>query len=136
MIVVDTSAVVALFVLEPGHEAIADIIDQAEAACISVASRFEAVSVLCGKRLGADPDHVRDYIDALHLEHVPVSTEQMHLAIDALLTFGKGRHPAALNFGDCFAYALAKSRDAALLFKGDDFAETDILPAWTPEAGP
>jgi ribonuclease VapC len=70
----------------------------------------------------------------LNLEHVPVSAEQMTLAIDALLTFGKGRHPAGLNFGDCFPYALAKSLDTALLFKGEDFAKTDIVPAWRPQA--
>jgi len=54
------------------------------------------------------------------------------LAITALLEFGKGRHPAKLNLGDCFAHALAKSRGVPLLFKGDDFARTDIVPAWRP----
>ncbi|HEV2558952.1 MAG TPA: type II toxin-antitoxin system VapC family toxin [Microvirga sp.] len=131
MIVVDTSALVAVFLREPGHEAMTEIIDDAQAACLSVVSRIELVSVLCGVRIGAEPARVGDYVDGLNLEHVPVSVEQMHGALDALLTFGKGRHPAQLNLGDCFSYALAKARGAPLLFKGDDFARTDIVPAWT-----
>jgi ribonuclease VapC len=130
--VVDTSVLVALFLSEPGHEAFTDAIDEAAEAHVSVVSRVELVSVLCGKRHRADPALVADFIDGLHLEHVPVSTEQMSLAIEALLRFGKGRHPAKLNLGDCFSYALAKSRRLPLLFKGDDFARTDIVPAWRP----
>jgi ribonuclease VapC len=57
----------------------------------------------------------------------PVTVEQAHLARHAFLDFGKGRHPAGLNFGDCFAYALAKSTGEPLLFKGEDFNKTDIL---------
>jgi ribonuclease VapC len=128
--VIDTSALVALFLLEPGHAEIADLIDEAESACLSVVSRLELVSVLCGRRVQADPAQVGEFIDGLNLDHVPVSLDQMHLAIRALLAYGKGRHPARLNFGDCFSYALAKERDETLLFKGDDFARTDILPAW------
>ena len=130
--VVDTSALVALFLSEPGHEALTDAIDEAAEAYVSVASRIELVLVLCGKRHGADPALVADFVDGLNLEHVPVSIEQMSVAVEALLRFGKGRHPAALNLGDCFPYALAKSRNLPLLFKGDDFARTDIVPAWRP----
>jgi ribonuclease VapC len=130
--VVDTSVLVALFLSEPGHEALTDIIDEASEAYLSVVSRIEVVSVLCGKRHQAEPELVAEFVDGLNLEHVPVSIEQMKLAIEALLRFGKGRHPAKLNLGDCFAYALAKSRGLPLLFKGDDFARTDIVPAWRP----
>ena len=130
--VIDTSVLVALFLSEPGHEALTDIIDEASEAYVSVVSRIELVSVLCGKRHQAAPELVADFIDGLNLEHVPVSIEQMNLAVEALLRFGKGRHPAKLNLGDCFAYALAKSRRLPLLFKGDDFARTDIVPAWRP----
>jgi ribonuclease VapC len=132
LIVGDSSAVVAIFLREPDHEAIADVLDQADAAAISVVSRLELVSVLCGKRIGADPIRVSRFIDALRLDHVAVSHDHMNLAIDALLRFGKGRHPAQLNLGDCFAYALAKCLDAPLLFKGDDFTRTDIIAAWRP----
>ena len=130
--IVDTSALVALFLREPGHAVIADAIDGAGTASISVISHFEAIAVLCGHRVGAEPARVAAFIADLHLEHVPVSLDQAQLAIDALLRFGKGRHPAGLNLGDCFAYALAKARGAPLLFKGDDFAKTDIVPAWRP----
>ncbi len=61
-----------------------------------------------------------------------VDLQQGIFAREAFIRFGRGRHPAALNFGDCFAYALAKTRDEPLLFKGDDFAKTDIVPAWRP----
>jgi ribonuclease VapC len=128
--VVDTSALVALFLLEPGHEIVADLIDEAPAASISVVTRVELTAVLCGRRLSADPARVSEFVDGLGLEHVPVSRDQTTLAIAALVTFGKGRHPAGLNLGDCFAYALAKSLGAPLLFKGDGFSKTDIASAW------
>jgi ribonuclease VapC len=130
--VVDTSALVALFLREPGHDIIADLVDDAQRAYMSVVTRVELTAVLCGRRLAADPVRVSEFVDALHLDPVPVTYEQMTLAVEALLTFGKGRHPAGLNLGDCFAYALAKSLGAPLLFKGEDFANTDITPAWRP----
>jgi ribonuclease VapC len=130
--VVDSSAVVAIFLREPGHEELSDLIDAADAACVAVVSRLEIVSVLCGRRVQADPAEVGRHIDTLGLEHVPVSIDHMRLAIHALLRFGKGRHPAGLNIGDCFSYALAKARGDTLLFKGDDFSRTDIMPAWRP----
>ena len=136
MIVVDTSALVAVFLQEEDHAALADVIDYAPEAYISVASRLELVSVLCGRRVQADPDEVASFIDALHLEHVPVGIAHMKGAIDALLRFGKGRHPARLNLGDCFSYALARELGAKLLYKGEDFARTDIRPAWRPGTEP
>jgi len=70
-------------------------------------------------------------IDRLELDVVALTDEQAALAIDAFRRFGKGRHSAGLNFGDCFSYALAKATDEPLLFKGDDFAQTDIKRAFT-----
>jgi ribonuclease VapC len=130
--VVDTSALVAVFLQEENHAVFTDVIDFATDAYISVASRLELVSVLCGRRVQAEPDRVADFIDGLHLEHVPVGVDHMRGAIDALLRFGKGRHPARLNLGDCFSYALARQLGAELLYKGEDFAQTDIRPAWRP----
>lgn len=132
MIVGDTSALVAMFLDEPDHDAMTDQIVGAEAASISVVSRVELVSVLCGRRIGAEPARVAGFIDALRLDHVPVSADQMQHALDALLRFGKGRHPAGLNMGDCFSYGLARSLGAPLLFKGNAFARTDVVPAWRP----
>src|SRR5918912_595733 len=98
--VVDTSVLVALFLSEPGHEVLTNIIDDASEAYMSVVSRIELIAVLCGKRHRAAPELVAEFIDGLNLDHVPVSIEQMNLAIAALLRFGRGRHAAKLNFGD------------------------------------
>ena len=76
------------------------------------------------------------FVRSLGLELVAVNVDQADLAVRAILAFGKGRHPAKLNLGDCFAYALAKSLDVPLLFKGEDFARTDIVPAWRPPESP
>jgi ribonuclease VapC len=135
LIVVDTSALVAVFLQEENHAVFTDVIDFATEAFISVASRLELVSVLCGRRIEAEADQVADFIDGLHLEHVPVGIDHMRGAIDALLRFGKGRHPARLNFGDCFSYALARELGAGLLYTGEDFAQTDVRPAWRPGKG-
>ena len=68
-------------------------------------------------------------IERLEMEVVPLSDDQAKLAIEAFRLFGKGRHPASLNYGDCFSYALAKATGEPLLFKGDDFSQTDIRRA-------
>ena len=130
--VVDTSALVAMFLAEPEHRAFEAAIDEAAEALVSVVSRVELTTVLCGGRVAADPEQVERFVRSLGVQLVAVTVEQMALALRAVLVFGKGRHPAKLNLGDCFAYALAKSLDAPLLFKGDDFSRTDIVPAWRP----
>lgn len=136
--VVDTSALVAIFLLEPEHEVFAAAIDRAGAAFVSVVSQVELTAVLCGGRITADPRRVDTFVGSLGLEPVAVTSDHADLAVRALLAFGEGRHPAKLDLGDCFAYALAKSLDAPLLFKGEDFARTDIVPAWRPteDSGP
>ena len=130
----DTSALVEVFLMRRNHEVLTDVIDLADAAALSVVSRVELTAVLCGHRFGLSADNVASFLDGLHLEHIPVSLGQMDLAVAALITFGKGRHPAGLNLGDCFSYALAKELGANLLFVGDDFSKTDIGPAWRPSA--
>ena len=77
-------------------------------------------------------DALDEVLSELRLDVRAVDASQGELAREAFAQYGKGRHPAALNFGDCFTYALAKARDDVLLFKGDDFARTDIVPAWRP----
>jgi len=130
--VVDTSVLVAIFREENEAPAFIDVVDQAEAALVSVITVVETMSVLCGQRIGATRDQVERLVAKLGLSAESVDVAQQELAITALLEFGKGRHPAKLNFADCFAYALAKARGVPLLFKGDDFARTDIVPAWRP----
>ena len=86
--------------------------------------------VIAGRR-GGEPvwELLDEFLADAEAEIVSFDHEQAKLARSAFLRFGKGRHPAALNFGDCAAYALAKSRGVPLLFKGEDFARTDIVPA-------
>jgi ribonuclease VapC len=126
--VVDSSAVIAILLREPEAQVFADCIGRHRGSVISAANYVEVAMVALGRgRIG------RELVDAtlsdVGLEIVPVSTALARDAADAFAAYGRGRHPAQLNFGDCFAYALAKSRDEPLLFKGDDFAQTDLQPA-------
>jgi ribonuclease VapC len=123
--VVDTSALMAILLQEEDARTYADAIAGASAV-ISAASYVELtiVALSRGSRGRAELDAM--LADAL-IDIVPVTIDQAHLAADAYQRYGRGRHPAGLNFGDCFAYALARSRSAPLLFKGEDFALTDVL---------
>lgn len=132
MIVVDTSAIVAIVRHEDEESIFTEILDGSSAAVMSAVSFLEAHIVLIGRRLRADAAAIESTLRALGVEIVDVTQDQAKLAVHGFLTYGKGRHRAKLNIADCFAYALAKSRGVPLLFKGDDFAETDIVPAWRP----
>lgn len=126
--VVDTSAVLAILFEEPETTAYAQSIENDPAPLISAASVFEAGIVLI-RRHGPEARHdLQDLIEQGGMQIEPVTAEQAELALDAYQRFGKGRHSAALNFGDCFAYALAKATGQPLLFKGTDFSQTDIEP--------
>jgi ribonuclease VapC len=132
VIVVDTSAIIAIVRGEPEASAFEVILDRTDAAIMSVISYVEAHMVIAGRRPNADFDRTEEWFQALGIEIVAVTPEQGILAVKAFFDYGKGRHPARLNLSDCFAYALAKSRDLPLLFKGDDFSKTDLAPAWQP----
>lgn len=130
MIVVDSSALVAIVKREPEADNFLHIIAAAAERLLSSVSLLETSMVLCG-RAGAKAAWTE--LDALIQEaRIKVVAHDASLALlarDAFLRFGKGRHPAALNLGDCAAYALAKSRDVPLLFKGSDFSRTDLISA-------
>ncbi|MGC1777239.1 MAG: type II toxin-antitoxin system VapC family toxin [Xanthobacteraceae bacterium] len=128
MIVVDTSVVVAIIREEDDAAHFINILD-GTTAIISVVSYVETQMVIAGRNLQSDPRKVADTISSLGIEIVDVNGEQAGAAIDAFFRFGKGRHCARLNLADCFAYALAKSRGIPILFKGDDFTQTDIVAA-------
>jgi ribonuclease VapC len=132
VIVVDTSVVIAIVRGEPDATALEEVLDRATSAVMSVVSYVETHMVIAGRRPNADFQHAEELFQALGIEIVPVTAEQGALAVKAFLEYGKGRHPARLNLSDCFAYALAKSRDLPLLFKGNDFAKTDLTAAWQP----
>lgn len=130
MIVIDTSALVAIMRDEPERRLFNELIDAASDSFISAASLLETRIVLFSR----SGDTALLALDAFLLKSgmtvVEVSPQIADIVFDAYRRFGKGMgHPAALNYGDCFAYALAKYLDAPLLFKGEDFPQTDIQPA-------
>ena len=127
--VIDTSALVAILQDEPERRSFNQAIEAAERRAMSVASFVEA-SMIIESRYG--PDGIRDLdllIAKARIELVPVDAEQAHIARTAFRDYGKRRHAAGLNYGDCFAYALAKTLDEPLLFKGMDFSRTDVAAA-------
>ncbi len=128
--IVDTSALIAILRAEPEAARIAQALADATHARLSAANFVEAAAVIDGSR---DPVASRRYDDLLREARLiiePVTEAQARLARHAYRDFGKGSgHPAQLNFGDCFAYALAKDTNEPLLFKGPDFAATDVEPA-------
>lgn len=124
--VIDTSALLAILQNEPERRVFNEAIEAAESRTLSAAS-FVECSMIIESRYGADG--IRDldlFIAKAQLELVAVDVEQAHLARQAFRTFGKGRHAAGLNFGDCFSYALARALAEALLYKGADFSRCDI----------
>ncbi len=129
--VVDTSALIAILFDEPERPAFASAIDAAADPKVSAVTRVEAMMVYLGRRQ-SDPADVIALVDILGLKTIDVDRAQADRALDAFTRFGKGRHPARLNLGDCFVYALAASLNEPLLFKGSDFLKTDIVPAWRP----
>ena len=126
--VVDTSAVVAILLDEPEAVALATALTSSDAPVMSAANYVELLLVSLSRGI-AGRIEVDDTLRDAAIQVVPLSPEQAQLAVTGYERFGKGRHPARLNFGDCFAYALAKERGLPLLFKGGDFAQTDIVPA-------
>jgi len=130
MIVVDSSAIVAIALNEPERPAFRAAIATARKALISTASVLEVKMVLYGRRGPRAVVLIDDMLRLPMFEVIPPSPADLEAAFGAFVVYGKGSgHPAALNFGDLFAYALAKVRGLPLLFKGRDFAETDIEPA-------
>jgi ribonuclease VapC len=124
--VLDTSAILAILQDEPERRKFNEAIEAAESRSLSTAS-FVECSMILESRYGADG--IRDldlFIAKAQVSLVPVDEEQANLARRAFRKYGKGRHPAGLNFGDCFSYALSQALDEALLFKGNDFSQTDV----------
>jgi ribonuclease VapC len=124
--VIDTSALIAIFLGEPERKRFLELIVEAPKRLISAANALETGIVLEARRGEAAGREFDLFLVRANLEVVPVDSEQVEIARSAWRKYGKGRHPAGLNFGDCFAYALAKSSDELLLAKGEDFSLTDI----------
>jgi ribonuclease VapC len=124
--VIDTSALLAIFLAEPERKPFLDSILQSETRMISAANVLETGIVLEARRGESAGREFDLFLVRANLQIVSVDSEQTEIARSAWRKYGEGRHPAALNFGDCFAYALAKSSGEPLLAKGTDFVATDI----------
>ena len=130
MIVADTSAIIAIVFAEPEREAFIDVIRRAQRVLVSTVSVVESRMVVHGRRGERAVVLVDDLLRLPMFELIPPGIAEMDAAYAAFVAFGKGSgHPAALNFGDVFGYALAKVRGLPLLYKGADFSETDIASA-------
>jgi len=129
-VIVDTSAVVAIIFNEPEASLFLDAMESAPVCRMSAASYLEAAIVVDGNRIPIVSRRYDDLIRDAGILVEPVSESQAKIAREAYRDFGKGSgHPAKLNFGDCFAYALARDAGQPLLFKGDDFSKTDVRSA-------
>jgi ribonuclease VapC len=127
--VIDTSALVAVLFDEPERRSFTEAIEHSERRSMSAAT-FVEVSIVVEARVGGDGLRDLDlFLARAEIEVVPVDLPQAQEARRAFSRFGKGRHPAGLNLGDCFSYALARLSDRPLLYKGGDFAQTDIAAA-------
>ncbi len=127
--VLDSSAVIAILFDEPERRAFTQAIERDPRRLISAGNLLEC-ALLTEARRGESAGRELDLL--LHraeVQTIAVDADQVELARSAWRRFGKGRHPAALNFGDCFAYALSATTGEALLFKGDDFPRTDVAVA-------
>jgi ribonuclease VapC len=130
---VDASAIVAVLTREPEADVFADALDAARSPITSPIAIFEAVLGVCRKRHASIAEaraDVAEFLAAARVRIVPVGESEGEAGLEAFSRYGKGRgHPARLNLGDCFAYAVAQKHEVPLLFKGEDFNKTDVRPA-------
>ena len=128
--IIDTSALIAILRAEDDASDMALAIERAHVRKISAASYLETAVVIDASRDPVASRRFDELVDTAELRVEPVTHDQARIARDAYRDFGKGSgHKASLNFGDCFAYALAKATAEPLLFKGQDFGHTDVMPA-------
>jgi ribonuclease VapC len=127
--IVDRSALVAIVFREPEHERLIETLSRAEAAGISTPTLVETGIVLSA-RLGHDARPLLyRLLQEAAITEIPFGAEHWRVSVEAYLRYGKGRHPASLNFGDCMSYATAKLAAAPLLCVGEDFPQTDLTLA-------
>lgn len=127
--IVDTSAVMAILLGEPDAAEFAEAIARAQNPRMSAGNHIELVVTATRRAAPIAWTHVAGVLEQLRVEIEPVTVDQVVIARTAFLAYGRGQHEAGLNFGDCFAYSLAKLTEEPLLYKGTDFSLTDILSA-------
>ncbi|GMV87479.1 MAG: VapC ribonuclease [Chthonomonas sp.] len=131
-LVIDSSAIIASVYLEPGYESIAECIQRADKILVPACVVVEASMVASRLEGAPGAESVAQFVEAMGFVVVSIDHACARLAVEAFLEYGKGRHPAKLNFGDCMVYAVAKMRRLPILCTGDDFAQTGI--ATLPQA--
>jgi ribonuclease VapC len=124
--VIDTSAIIACLLGEPERASLVEALAKDSVKLVSVVGVVETSLVLLGRKRAGGLSDLEAFLTDGEIVRVPVDVRQAEAAVEAFRRFGRGRHPARLNIGDCFAYALAKTTGEPLLFKGGDFARTDI----------
>jgi ribonuclease VapC len=132
MIFADASALIAIIAGEPEGDRLADLLEAERVRLCSALTVWETIAGLCRNYTFSVPaarTHVRRFLETGNFQLVGIGEREFDLAVDAYAEYGKGRHPAALNMGDCYAYACAKANRAKLLFTGEDFTKTDISSA-------
>ena len=127
--IIDTSAILAVLFDEEDAAIYARSIAQSDTRRMSAATFLEAAIVVENQTKPGGSNQFDAFMRLADIAIEAVTPEQAHIARQAYIDFGKGRHPAALNYGDCFAYALAKATEEPLLFKGKDFSKTDVAAA-------
>lgn len=127
--VIDTSALIAIFLGEPEADRFDEAIAKANTPLLPATCLLEARMVLVARRDERSVNDLDLWLLKAGVDVIPVDSDLVDLATQAWLAYGKGRHPAALNFADCLSYALAKRSGLPLLFKGDDFSRTDVRKA-------
>jgi ribonuclease VapC len=125
-LVVDSSALVGILLDDPGSGVCLNALLLADAKSISALNYFESAIVLEARKGPGGRTALESFCSALNIQPAPFTAAHGQLAFDAWMRFGKGRHPAALNLGDCCAYALAQSTGLPLLAIGEDFSQTDV----------
>jgi len=133
--VIDTSAIVAILFDEPDHRRFDEAIESASTRLVSAVTRVELSFVIEGRKGEAGRIRLDRFFAMTRPDIISVTPQHAEIAIEAFRRFGKGRHRAGLNIGDCFSYALAVASDHPLLFKGDGFIHTDIRLALPPATG-
>jgi ribonuclease VapC len=124
--IIDTSAILAILFNEDDAQVYAEAISRADSCRVSAATFVEAAIVVESQTKNNGSRQLDAFIRRAGITIEPVTEDQAHIARQAFTNFGKGQHPAGLNYGDCFSYALSKATREPLLFKGKDFAKTDL----------
>ena len=125
----DSSALIAILFAEPGYLSLVDRILEADHVRVGAPTLVETSLVFAGRKGARSAESVEGLVRELAVTIVPFGEAEWRVAADAFRRFGRGRHAAALNYGDCLAYATAQTARDTLLFAGEDFSKTDITPA-------